>query len=998
MSGPAPAARPTAWSVYRRDLGRLARVSKAWIIIIGVIVTPSLYAWFNIVAFWDPYSNTQQVSVAIVDQDAGASSELTGRIDIGGELVDQLKQNDQLGWEFVGEDEAMDAVRSGRSYAAIIIPPDFSRDFVSITTGDFTRPELKYYVNEKASAIAPKITDVGASTLDDQINSTFVSTVAEAVSEQLKDAGLDAEDRLTDARDSTVGALDEAAVTVSSARERLTELQTGLMDAANGIDRASRTLSTVDRTLGDVQAAVAQAQQIAGEAQQELLTVTDSVTSAYVSGSTLIADAAARMNGAIATLASGLQQANAAVGTTADDLKAVIASNAAALDELQAALDRTESGSAAAQRLSAAIDALQQRNAADQQVLADLTALTADVSSTIDAVTGAAGSVNGAVDQAATSASAIRDALTQSVPQLNRAMSQLAASADAFSSALGAQRTQVAQAQSLLGGLKTQLAGTADALAAFDGDLGTAETALGTVRTDVLALGSAEIWNRLGAVSGLEPDEIARFMASPVEVNTKTMFPTAAYGSAMAALFTNLSLWIGAFVLMVIFRVEVDTEGVEGITVRQAYVGRWLLFATIAVFQAVLVTVGNLVIGVQTANALAYVGTGVLIGLAYLSIIYALSVCFGIVGKGLCILLVIVQIPGASGLYPIEMMPAFFRGLYPFLPFTYGIDAMRETISGFYGAHWWGFMGMLAIFVALAWVLGLLLRGRLGSFTRLFNRRLAETELMVSEDVQITARRRTPEIIRALTDGDGFRADVARRTQRFGERYATRLRLTLLVGAAGVAVLALCGWLIPGAKAVVLGLGALWCLLLIGFVVSLEYIRQSIEQAAEVSEMPDAELRRALAVENSAQREVLADPGADATPSVGPAVSADAAAAATSAGGDAATSARTAVLEHPDARPDAQPDQRSIDETGADDDTVALDELFADEAPQTPDADDASDLGRPAGRHPEQTPDGRASDGPDQSDQPHQSDQPDETDQPHQPDQPDRPHQKEGEK
>lgn len=998
MSETATNPRPNAWSVYRRDLGRLARVSKAWIIIIGVIVTPSLYAWFNIVAFWDPYSNTQQVSVAIVNHDAGASSDLTGRIDIGGELVEQLKQNDQLGWTFVDEDEAMDAVRSGRSYAAIIIPSDFSRDFVSITTGEFTRPELKYYVNEKASAIAPKITDVGASTLDDQINSTFVSTVAEAVSEQLKDAGLDAEDRLTEARDSTVGALDEAAGKVSSARERLADLQIGLADAVNGIDRASGTLDTVDRTLGEVQTAVAQAQQIAGEAQQELLAVTDSVTSAYVSGSTLIADAAARMNGSIATLASGLQQANAAVGTTADDLNAVIESNAAALDELQAALERTDPGSADAQRLSEAISGLQQRNAADQQVLADLTQLTDDVSGTITAVTGAADSVNGAVGQAATSATAIRDALTQSVPQLNRAMSQLTASADAFSSALGAQRAQVAQAQNLLGGLKTQLAGASDALAAFDGNLATAETALGTVRTDVLALGSAEIWNRLSAVSGLEPDEIARFMASPVEVNTKTMFPTAAYGSAMAALFTNLSLWIGAFVLMVIMRVEVDREGVEGITVRQAYIGRWLLFATIAVFQAVLVCVGNLVIGVQTANPVAYVGTGVLIGLAYLSIIYALSVCFGIVGKGLCILLVIVQIPGASGLYPIEMMPDFFRGLYPFLPFTYGIDAMREAISGFYGGHWWGFMGMLAIFVALAWVLGLFLRGRLGNFTLLFNRRLAETELIVSEEVQITGRRRTPEIIRALTDGDGFRADVAQRARRFSEHYATRLRLTLLVGAAGVVVLALCGWLIPGAKAVVLGLGALWCLLLIGFLVALEYIRQSIEQAAEVGEMPDAELRRALAVENSARRDVLADPDAGSAPSVGPAVSADAAAAATSAGGDAATSTRTAVLEHPDARPDAQPDQRSIDETGADDDTVALDELFADEAPQTPDADDASDLGRPAGRHPEQTPDERASDGPDQSDQPHQSVQPDETAQPHQPDQPDRPHQKEGEK
>ncbi|MUG03843.1 DUF3533 domain-containing protein, partial [Bacillus tequilensis] len=161
-------------------MGRLARVSKAWIIIIGVIVTPSLYAWFNIVAFWDPYSNTQQVSVAIVNEDAGASSDLTGHIDVGGELVDQLKQNDKLGWTFVDEDEAMDAVRSGRSYAAIIIPPDFSRDFLSITTGEFTRPALEYFVNEKANAIAPKITDVGASTLDNQINSTFVSTVAQA--------------------------------------------------------------------------------------------------------------------------------------------------------------------------------------------------------------------------------------------------------------------------------------------------------------------------------------------------------------------------------------------------------------------------------------------------------------------------------------------------------------------------------------------------------------------------------------------------------------------------------------------------------------------------------------------------------------------------------------------------------------------------------------------------------------------------------------------------
>ncbi|WP_341976606.1 YhgE/Pip domain-containing protein [Microbacterium sp. LWO13-1.2] len=909
MMSPIDGHMPNAWSVFRRDVRRLARVSKAWIIIIGVIVTPSLYAWFNIVAFWDPYANTQNVSVAIVNQDDGATSDLTGDIDVGGELVSQLKENDQLGWEFMDEDDAMDAVRSGRSYAAIVIPEDFSRDFISITSGEFTRPVLRYFVNEKANAIAPKITDVGASTLDTQINSTFVSVVAEAVTGQLKDAGEDAEGRLGDARDTTVTALDDAVGKVSTARQGITRLQTGLTDAQTRLDGAVSTLGEVDNTLGEVQSAVAQAQTIAAEAQQELLTFTDKVTSAYVSGATLFADASSKMNASIATLSTSLRQANVAVGSAIDDLSAVIKANGTALGELQAVLDKTDPGSAAAQQLSKAIDDLKERNAADQQVLDQLKQLNSDVSSTIDSVKAAANTVNTAVGTAATSAGTIRDALMQSVPELNRAMSALSSSADAFSSALGAQRTQVTQAQNLLTGMRTQLAATAEALTALDGNLVTAQSGLGGVRTDVLALSAADIWNRLSTISGLDAEQIAQFMASPVEVHENVLFPTKAYGSAMAALFTNLSLWIGAFVLMVIMRLEVDTEGVEGVSVRQAYLGRWMLLASIAVFQAVLVCVGNLVIGVQTANPFAFVGTGVLIGLAYLSIIYALSVCFGYVGKGLCILLVIFQIPGASGLYPIEMMPDFFRGLYPFLPFTYGIDALRETISGFCDGHYWQFMGALAVFVVLAFTLGLFLRRRLGNFALLFNSRLAESHLLVSEDVQITGRRRTPEIIRALTDGDGYRAEVAQRVRRFSDRYPTLLRLTLIVGVAVMALLGLVAWLLPEAKVTMLGLWALWCLILIAVLVALEYVKQSIQQAAEVGEMPEADLRDALAVEIG--RDALLLP-----------VSHDATDAATS-------TARTAVLERPHVVAD---------------DTAVLEDLFANDPDPTPDKDDAEEL------------------------------------------------------
>src|SRR5699024_4632721 len=154
--------------------------------------------------------NAAQCDVAGVKPDEGASTDLTGEVNVGEQVVDQLKTNDQLGWQFMDHDEAMEAVRSGSSYAAIVMPPDFSRDLLTITTGDFVQPKLEYYTNEKANAIAPKITDVGASTLDTQINSNFIGTVAKTLAQEAEQAGIDAGDWLIDSRSETLTALDQA--------------------------------------------------------------------------------------------------------------------------------------------------------------------------------------------------------------------------------------------------------------------------------------------------------------------------------------------------------------------------------------------------------------------------------------------------------------------------------------------------------------------------------------------------------------------------------------------------------------------------------------------------------------------------------------------------------------------------------------------------------------------------------------------------------------------
>ncbi|ODT41815.1 MAG: hypothetical protein ABS62_04960 [Microbacterium sp. SCN 70-200] len=826
-------------------MGRLARQRKAWIIVVGILVTPALYAWFNINAFWDPYSNTSNITVAVVNLDEGAESDLTGPLDVGAQVVDELQSNDQLGWEFLSEDEAQDAVRSGRAYAAIVIPADFSADLISITTGEFTQPALQYYVNEKASAIAPKITDVGASTLDKQITSAFTEQVAASVTDAVKDAGDDLELHLLNEKSNTLDAFDTATQSITTARQNLSDLSGGLSSSRDAISSAKGTLDDVDATLADVQSGIAQAQAIIAEAQTQVIAFTDAATSAYVDGATHLADASAAANVAVTQVTQALDSAGARIDGAIDDVTAVVQSNEAALEQLQQLVDAGGLDPDVHQRLTDAITALQERNASDQQLLAQLQTLNTQAGEAVNTLQASADALDAAVQNAQTAATDLRTVLTSSVPALSRAMAELSTSAGAFSAAIDAQRAQLDPAQQLLTGLDGQLASTIDAVGSLDANLSGILDSLAGARTDVIALSAASAWETLGTITGLNAQQIAQFVASPVEVSENVLFPIDTYGSAMAALFTNLSLWIGAFVLMVIFKIEVDTEGLEGITVREAYVGRFMLFAAFAVAQALIVSIGNLIIGVQTVSAVAFVGTAVLISLAYMSIVYALCVAFGHVGRGLCILLVIMQIPGASGLYPIEMMPGFFRAIYPFLPFTYGIDAMRETIAGFYGSHYWQFLGMLSIFVVLAWVLGLVLRSRLANLNLVFNREIAATDLLIGEKVQVVGSGyRLSDVFHALSDRREYRDDLARRAAPFLHRYPTLLKIAALTGAGGLAVLGVVAWLIPGGKATLLGIWVLWILIVIGFLVSLEYIKQSFELAAEVGTLDDEHLRQ----------------------------------------------------------------------------------------------------------------------------------------------------------
>lgn len=712
------------WRVFVRDLKRLGRVPLALLIVGGALITPSLYAWFNIVAFWDPFDNTKNLPVAVVNLDAGASSSLTGDVNVGDQLVEQLRDNDDLGWQFLSEPEAMESIRSGDSYAVFLVPSTFSTDLLSLTTGEFTKPELNYYVNEKLNGVAPEITDTGATTIQTQMIDAFTEQVAEAVATALQSGGEATEQELLDTEARIIGGLQSAAQAISEMRGQFAALQTDIGDIRNGLTASIETLAAIDVALGDVQTTLTDAHTLAGSAQDDLVRLAGDATTGHVIGSAEVAE------GAAAAIA-GIAEVNAATAS-----------------------------------LSAAVDA---------------------------------------------------------------------------------QRTILSEARGLVLGLEEQLAQMSAALSSLDADLALLEDDIGIAISDLQALGGAALWQQLESITALNPEQIAEFMSTPVVVDQHTIFPTHTYGSLMASLFTNLSLWIGAFVLVVILRLDVDDDSIPDLTERQGYLGRWLLFATIAVAQAVTLSIGNLVIGVQHVNTAAFILTPILIGLSYLSIIYALSVTFGYIGKGLVVILVIMQIPGASGIYPIELMPEFFQRLYPFFPFTYGIDAMREVISGFAGFAYWRYVGTLLLFVALAFFLGLVLRRNVSNLTRLFTQQVAETELFTSESgAPAGPGYRLEHVLRALANRASYNERLAKRALPFARSYKKVRTVIVAVGAAGVVVIAALAFFLPDIKTTFVGLWILWLVIVFTTLITLEYLRFSLRLSTEVGEMPEKDLRREL--------------------------------------------------------------------------------------------------------------------------------------------------------
>ena len=826
-----------AFEIFRRDVNRLSHNMVAMIVTIGVCLIPSLYAWFNIAANYDPYANTGNIKIAVANADKGTENELIGELNVGEEIVQNLKKNDSLGWKFTDEKKAVQGVKSGKYYAAIVIPEDFSSSFVSIFSGDMKQPQFEYYLNEKKNAIAPKVTGTGASTIQEQVNEEFIAAAAGSVSKILG--------QIAEQMGTQVDTVQESLIAkMQTAEENLEEYQVVLENLNKTIDGSDDLINGTQETLDALKSAVASGAKSMNNGTDILASVRNSVGALSVGlsdGLTQGADALSGISSAVGTdlgkLNEKVQNVNEKIGNTITSMQDLISKNEEILTVLRE-LDNQVPGNP----LSEIIEKLETENQRHKEILKNLQTGNNSIGNAVNTSVQGLNQIASVIQDGQKNIQTSRASFEKNVlPSLNQSLDSFAQLSGKVSGVLAGVEPSAEQLKNVTGDLKQTLSDTKTAMESTKEALDDVQKKLNTAITDLGALQSSDIYLSLKELTKKDTGEVAEFMHSPVQLETKSFYRVENYGSAMAPFYTNLAIWVGGIVLIAIFKMEVDKdEKIKSFTVTQGYFGRWILYITTGLIQALIICLGDIyLLKIQCKNPAAFVFAGLFASFVYVNLIYALSITFKHIGKALSVILVILQIPGSAGTYPIEMTPAFFQFVHPLLPFTYGINAMREAIAGIYGMHYWKNILCLAVFLPIALGIGLLLRPHLLNLNYLFDRKLAETDLMICEEEGMQREKISlSTAVKILAGQDEFRKSLNDKIEKFQSGYRKKIRVGFLAIVV-IPIIFLILMFSIDSKMVFLVLWIASIILIALYLIVVEYIHESLKRKKRLSEMSD---------------------------------------------------------------------------------------------------------------------------------------------------------------
>lgn len=731
-------------AIFKRDLSRIRGSVVALIVAVGLVIVPTLYAWFNIAGSWDPYGNTGNLKVAVANSDDGYMSDLIPvRVNIGDTVVSALRENDQLDWRFVSESDAVEGVRSGEYYAAVVIPENFSSRMMTVFSSEAEHAEIVYYENQKANAIAPRVTDKAASTVRQQIDETFAKTIS--------DVGLATTSSLLEFMDG-----DQIAAYAGNLSGTLAGAITTLRDASGSVDEFAGLLQSstglLDSTsdlLASAGAANENAEALVSDAKTGLSGMHDALDAAVAAINQSLKDSAGDYDAAAKAIDEAFGAADAHVSLTVTQLRdasADVAKRASDMRDVQdniLAVERDVEGSNLPEKLKAElvqnIDIVANTvgNVANQQEL--LAKHLSDAAASLE--TGAADArakaqaVKDGIAEAKGSIGGVKDSynatLKQQISDLSDAVADVARRGSDMADDLGATVTDLSHAASAL---SDDLAGAHEVLAGASADLVSAADDLQRLKEGLDTAVTSGDLDRVRELIGSDPAALADALAAPVALDRQAVYHIKNYGSAMAPFYTTLSIWVAGIVLAAMLKANVDEADVKALgnpRLHELYLGRYAFFALLAFAQATLVCAGDLLFfGIQCEHPFQFMLVGWLAGFVFSNMIYTLTVSFGDIGKAIAVVLLVMQVAGSGGTFPIEMTADFFQAVYPFLPFTHAINAMHAAMAGAYGMEFWIELGTLSLYLIPSLALGLVFRRPVIRANRWIIEKLEETKLM----------------------------------------------------------------------------------------------------------------------------------------------------------------------------------------------------------------------------------------------------------------------------
>ena len=684
------------WTVFKTDIRSLSKCFFACVVVVAIALLPSLYAWLNIYSNWDPYGNTGGISIAVASLDEGYTDADGTYENKGDDVVADLREATSINWVIVDTEEAAKGgVESGDYYAAVVIDKQFSRNMFRMLTDWTGKPAITYYENAKKNAVATKITDTAVETLKRSISENYLEVVISGIMEQSNLLAADLTE--TDPETAVKGLLYQAQDVLSGCRammdafraagstgvsetdaqalsDAIASINSSLPDGDAIADSAARlqhalytALANVERALDRFESALDTAQPPA--AQQQLR------------------DAAAAM-GKLSTQLSGLAGQLDGINVTGNP---VLTAQAIQLRELaghcaqlQNALNQLADGAAGGllADCGALVEAI--RNAAARIPVTDR-----DLRRQLDTVVSEVSDAMDGVKSLSADAKAMRAALSDTTAALSVTMEQLRPAAERMVNALS------------------------DTIDKLEG------------------MTAGEYMDMLLEILGGDPAAYSRYFPEMVQTTVNKVYPIENYGSAMAPFYTTLAIWVGGVILSSLVKIHARTEGLVAPRPAELYFGRYLFFFLLSQIQAAVIVTGDLyLLKIQCLHPGLLYLTASLTAFTFSLLIYSLAIAFGDVGKAVVVVIMVMQIAGSSGTFPIELLPAIYQKIYRFFPFPYAIDAMRECICGMYGNYYWQQIGFLLLFAAAALLIGLLVRRPFMGLNRFMEEKLEETELL----------------------------------------------------------------------------------------------------------------------------------------------------------------------------------------------------------------------------------------------------------------------------